>query len=90
MMLLSGCIMVFRAVGELVSATFEPPVTVPHQFWIVVHFSNSNAGWFIAGAAEVGFTEDYFGRNVPPWGYYWWSGDPYAGLWANVGVTDDP
>ena len=73
-----------------ISATFEPPITIPHQFWMVAHFSNSNAGWFIAGAAETGFTEDYYGRNVPPWGYYWWSGSPYAGLWANVAVSDEP
>ena len=63
-----------------ISATFDPPVTVPHQSWMVAEFSTSSAGWFIAGSAETGFTADYYGKYVPPWGYYWWSGNPYAGL----------
>lgn len=71
-----------------ISATFAPAISVPQQFWMVASFSTSQAGWFIAEAAETGFTGDYFGSYVPPWSLYWYGGNPYAGFWANVGVTD--
>ncbi len=74
-------------------AFIDPPVTVPNSFWMVVEFSTTQAGWFRAEEAEIGFTENFFGRNDPPWVCnYWFGGSPYAGFWANVAClesTDD-
>ncbi|MCK4659266.1 MAG: S8 family serine peptidase [Phycisphaerae bacterium] len=72
-------------------ASFDPLVTIPHSFWMVVTFSTSQAGWFRAEEAETGFTADLFGRNNPPWVCnYWWGGppNPYAGFWANIGCVE--
>ena len=52
---------------------------------MVAAFSNSNGGWITAEEAEVGYTADYFGMNVPPWGCsYWYQSNPYAGFWTLI------
>lgn len=70
------------------SATIDPPVTIPNQFWMVLTFSNAQAGWFRADAAEVGFTDNFFASNDPPWNFYWFGGTPWAGFWANIGTDE--
>jgi len=40
------------------SATIEPPVTIPDSVWMVATFSAPDAGWIIGNEAEVGFTEN--------------------------------
>ncbi|HUU86075.1 MAG TPA: S8 family serine peptidase [Phycisphaerae bacterium] len=69
-------------------AVLDPPVTIPDTVWMQAEFSDQNAGWFIGGTPEIGSTQDYFGRYVPPWTLYWWQGDPYAGLWATLGCVE--
>jgi len=69
-------------------AVMDPPVTIPDTVWMKAEFSDQNAGWFIGGTAEIGSTEDYFGRCDPPWTLYWWEGDPHAGLWATLGCVE--
>lgn len=69
--------------------TFNPPVPIPNSFWMVITFSTPEAGWFRAEQAEIGTTENLFGRNDPPWACnYWFGGSPYAGFWANIGCVD--
>jgi hypothetical protein len=67
-------------------AHFDPPVLIPQNVWIVLTFSNPQAGWFIAEQAEIGYTEDRFGRNDPPWQCSLWHGPsgPYCGMWAMI------
>jgi hypothetical protein len=66
------------------------PVTIPNSVWMVAVFSTDYAGWVIAEEAEIGFTDNVFGVNVPPWGCnYWFGGTPYAGLWANLRCIQD-
>lgn len=63
----------------------SPAVTIPDTVWMVATFSTPESGWIIAEQAETGYTADLFGRNDPPWVCnYYWGGDPYAGLWANL------
>jgi hypothetical protein len=72
-------------------AAFDPLVTIPHSFWMVVTFSTSQAGWFRAEEAETGFTANLFGQNDPPWVCnYWWGPPPapHAGFWANIGCVE--
>jgi hypothetical protein len=72
-------------------ATFDPLVTIPHSFWMVVTFSTSQAGWFRAEQAETGFTANVFAINDPPWEctYSWGPPpNPHAGFWANVGCLE--
>jgi hypothetical protein len=72
-------------VFELQADLSATPLTVPDTVWMEAAFSTSQAGWIIAGAAEVGFTENYYGWNVPPWNCNQTFGDgTYAGLWANL------
>ena len=66
----------------------DPPVTIPDTVWMAATFSTSEACWIIAGEAEVGFTEDVIGYNDPWQCDAWFSGDPYAGLWANLECQD--
>ena len=52
---------------------------------MVATFNTPQSGWFVAGQAEGGFTVDRFGKYDPPWGCdYYYSGDPYAGFWADL------
>ena len=69
-------------------AVMDPPVTIPDTIWMKAEFSDQDAGWFIGGTAEIGSTEDYYGRFDPPWNLYWWEGDPHAGLWATLGCVE--
>jgi hypothetical protein len=69
----------------LLSADFDPPVYIPQQVWMVLTFSTSQAGWFLAEEAEIGYTADHFARYAPPWVCsYYYGGEPYAGLWALI------
>ena len=63
------------------------PITLPNSVWMVATFSTAAAGWVQAGPAELGFTDDIFGQNDPPWGCtFAFSGSPapYSGFWANI------
>lgn len=68
---------------------FNPPISIPGSFWMIATFSTDQAGWFRAEEAEIGFTENLFAKNMPPWQCnLWYGGTPYAGFWANVGCVD--
>ncbi len=72
-------------VHELVVDPVSPTVTIPDTVWMVAEFSTPESGWIIAEQAEVGTTADLYGRNDPPWVCdYYFGGDPYAGMWANL------
>jgi hypothetical protein len=63
------------------------PITLPNSVWMVATFSTAAAGWVQGEQAEVGFTDDVFGQNDPPWGCtFAFSGSPapYSGFWANI------
>ena len=69
----------------LIVDPLSPAVTIPDTVWMVATFSTPESGWVIAEQAESGFTEDLFGQNDPPWVCnYYFGGDPYAGMWANL------
>jgi hypothetical protein len=64
-------------------------VEIPANVWMVVTFSTDYAGWFVADEAEVGYTTDYYGLDLPPWSctevvpddeYFSY----YSGFWAIV------
>jgi hypothetical protein len=59
--------------------------TLPNNLWMVLSFDNSNAGWSIGEAAELGNTDDIFAENSgSSWSLYSFGGYPYAGFEANV------
>ena len=66
------------------------PTVVPGRIWLVVSFSDGQAGWVLAGDAPVGFTEDRFGAGSSC--DLWLNSDPYAGfgaaLYGNCGPCD--
>ncbi|HRX87354.1 MAG TPA: CARDB domain-containing protein, partial [Phycisphaerae bacterium] len=75
------------------SADFASPIRVPDSVWMVVTFSTADAGWVVAGPAEVGSTDDLYAENDPPWTCdYWFGGPPndYAGFAANIQCVDIP
>ena len=65
---------------QFLTYTLPASVAIPDNVWLVVGFSNANAGWLMGGPAEVGTSADRFAyQNTPPtWGYYWFSGNPLA------------
>lgn len=53
--------------------------------WIVLSFSNSNAGWVFGEAAEIGYTDDVFALyDGSVWHLPSFGGSPYAGFEANI------
>ncbi|MCK4657977.1 MAG: hypothetical protein KAV82_00510 [Phycisphaerae bacterium] len=69
------------------------PVTIPDTVWMVATFSSNDAGWVLAETAEVGFTDDLFGEDDPPWVCDSWFGGPpneYAGFYANMQCVEVP
>ncbi|MFH0982071.1 MAG: putative Ig domain-containing protein [Planctomycetota bacterium] len=91
--LISGATSTWTAVPDddyiyVLSADFSAaPVTIPNSVWMVVTFSTAQAGWVLAGQAEVGYTANIFGQNDPPWGCSFALGGsppPYAGFWADL------
>ena len=72
-------------VWTLAADPIDPPVTIPDAVWMVATFSTPQSGWMNAEQAEVGYTEDRYGANDPPWACnYYFGGNPYAGFWANL------
>jgi hypothetical protein len=58
---------------------------LPNNVWMVLSFSNSNAGWSIGEAAELGNTDDLFAEySGSSWSLYYFGGSPYAGFEANI------
>lgn len=76
------------------SADFSAsPIRLPDSVWMVVSFSTADAGWVVAGPAEVGATDDIYAEKDPPWACdYWFGGPPneYAGFWANIQCVEIP
>lgn len=55
--------------------------------WMVLSFSNSNAGWVLGEAAELGYTDDVYALYAGSVWYLYWFGPspyPYAGFEANI------
>ena len=70
-------------VHELVVDPVSPSVTIPDTVWMAALFSTPQSGWIIAEEAEVGSTENRYGRGLP-WTCNNTFVDSYAGLWANL------
>jgi hypothetical protein len=49
-----------------------------------VRAADPRGAWIATGQAEVGFTADTFGRNVPPWSCNQTDVNYYGGLWAHL------
>lgn len=60
------------------------PATIPHTVWMVVSFSTNESGWMLGGMAELGFTSDIFGANVP--GFGWDCGVYFTTYWSGFAV----
>ncbi len=76
------------AAGSLTTleATLSASVSIPQNVWLVMTFSENDAGWYIAEDAETGSTDDSFALNDGTgWTCgYWFSGSPYAGFGATL------
>ncbi|GAF68335.1 unnamed protein product, partial [marine sediment metagenome] len=60
-------------------------VILPDKVWIVLEFGDPNAGWVIAEAAELGFTNDIFATHDGiTWTTSSFGGWPYAGYHAHI------
>ena len=76
----------------LQSSTLEAwydEVEIPADVWIVVTFSSDYAGWFVADEAEVGYTTDFYGLELPPWSCTEVIPDSqyfrfYSGFWVRI------
>lgn len=66
-------------------------VILPDKIWIVLSFSNVNAGWSIGEAAELGSTDNVYAvYSGGSWSLKWFGGDPYASFEANIWcITED-
>jgi hypothetical protein len=63
-------------------------VLLDDNVWMVLSFSNPNAGWVFGEAAELGYTDDVFAiYEASAWTLYSWGGSPYAGFEANIWCT---
>ena len=72
---------------------YPDSVTIPDTAWMVVSFSTNDAGWAIAEDAEIGFTEDRYGLDLPPWECHRTflsppDPAPHAGFWANLECSE--
>ena len=69
--------------------SIDPPVTIPDTVWMVATFTDPDANWVLGEQAEIGFTDEVVGKNVPPWGCSMtFGGIAYPGLWANLRCGD--
>jgi hypothetical protein len=60
-------------------------VSLPESVWLVATFSTAEAGWIIAGEAEVGSTADVIGLDLQQWVCNAsFGGTLYAGCWIVV------
>ncbi len=72
----------------VLSATFEPTITLPNTVWMVISFDQDNCNWLIGEQAEVGSTTNNFGINAP-WGCnFTFTGGTWGGLQANIICVD--
>ena len=71
------------SVYTLVVDPVAPSVTIPDTVWMLALFSTPQAGWVVAGEAEVGSTENRYGRGTP-WNCNNTFAGAHAGLWANL------
>ncbi|MHC4500208.1 MAG: DUF7901 domain-containing protein, partial [Planctomycetota bacterium] len=60
---------------------------LPNTVWMVLDFSDGNAGWSIGEVAETGFTADLLALGLP-WSLWNFGGSPYAGFEANIWCED--
>ena len=59
----------------------DSDVILPDNVWMVLSFSDVDAGWSIGEAAELGSTDNLFALySGSAWALYWFGGSPYAGL----------
>ncbi|MFH1110901.1 MAG: hypothetical protein V1790_17135 [Planctomycetota bacterium] len=75
----------------LLEVTIVPATPIPATAWLAATFSTANAGWLLAGQAEVGSTQDFFSENDTDanpdvCALFHFAGlfPPWAGFWANV------
>lgn len=67
------------------SATFDPPITLPDTVWMVVSTDQFNTNWIIGGSAEVGSTTDNFAVDTSPWNCnFSFGGSVWAGFTGTI------
>lgn len=74
------------------TAELATPVAIPEIVFLVMSKSagGNDNGFAVAGAAEIGYTNDWFCMQNPGWicGYYF-GGDPWAGFYAELYLDID-
>jgi hypothetical protein len=83
----TSCAYVSIPAAELVFLSCAPGlgVTIPDTVWMVLTFTDPDAGWAIAEAAEVGSTADVVAyHDGMVWNLTSFEGDTWAGLWAAI------
>jgi hypothetical protein len=81
---------------RLLQVTLDTPVSTPGTVWMAVTFSENDAGWIVAGQAEVGTTQNFWSENDTSAGcglfQFGGANPPHAGLWAtiNCSLASDP
>lgn len=73
------------------NADFPPVAVSDPNLWLLLQFSPPDAGWFMAGPAEIGTTADHFAQDYsneyPHWQCDWTFGWN-CGYWANLTFGD--
>ncbi|MCP4248268.1 MAG: hypothetical protein GY778_14575, partial [bacterium] len=68
----------------LLGAEFDH-IPIPETVWMVVTLSTNEAGWFVSGLPQVGFTEATFAEDGPPWSCSaTLATGSHAGFWARL------
>ncbi|HNO79876.1 MAG TPA: M12 family metallopeptidase [Phycisphaerae bacterium] len=67
------------------SATFDPPITIPDTVWMVVSTDQFNTNWVVGQTAEVGSTTNNFAVDVSPWSCnFSFGGSVWGGFTGNI------
>ncbi len=49
--------------ASLQEAVLDPPIPIPGTVWLAATFSHDDAGWIVAGEAEIGSTQNRFSED---------------------------
>jgi hypothetical protein len=67
-----------------ISAEFDN-IPIPETVWMVVTLSTNEAGWFVVGQPQAGFTDDFYAEDQNPWNCtQTLASGSYAGFWARI------
>ncbi|NOX58451.1 MAG: hypothetical protein GXP29_06280 [Planctomycetes bacterium] len=69
---------------SVLSATFDPAITIPDTVWMVVSLNGANTSWVIGREAETGSTTNNFAVDQSPWSCNFTFG---GGIWGGFRST---